>query len=85
MVKVGSGYTVIVLQSMSHIIFSIMGAIPFYFAWNMIASTYLTFLPKVYHHLPYWHIVSIFIICTYLGEQISKLTPKVISISQSNK
>ena len=67
-----------------NIAFSIVTAIPFYFSWNAIAPIYLDFIPKIYQHFPYWHIVGIFLVCTYIGEQINKLFPKLISISQSN-
>lgn len=66
-----------------NIAFSIATAIPFYYSWNCIAPIYLTFIPEIYWQLPYWHIVGFFLVCTYLGEQIKKITPKIISISQS--
>ena len=67
-----------------NIAFAIVTAIPFYFAWNCITPIYLDFIPIVYHNIPYWHIVGIFLVCTYIGEQIAKLTPKLVSVSQSN-
>ena len=65
--------------------FSIVTAVPFWISWNCIAPKYLLFIPGLYHKLPYWHIVGVFLVCTYLGEQINKLTPKIVSISQSNE
>ena len=68
-----------------NVAFAIVTAIPFYFSWNCIAPTYLYFIPKIYHNVPYWHIVGIFLVCTFLGEQIKKLVPKIVSVSQENK
>ncbi len=65
-----------------NVAFAIVTAIPFYFGWNCIADVYLTFIPELYQHLPYWDIVGFFLVCTYLGEQIYKLTPKIVSVSQ---
>ena len=67
-----------------NVIFSMVTAVPAYFSWNAIAPVYLSFIPEIYLNLPYWHIVAFFLVCTYLGEQIKKLVPKIISISQSN-
>jgi hypothetical protein len=64
--------------------FAIVTAIPFVFAWNCIAPKYLAFIPSVYQHLPYWHIVGLLIVTTIIGEQIGKITPKFINISQNN-
>jgi len=68
-----------------NIAFSIVSAIPMYFCWNCIASVYLSFIPELYQNIPYWHIVGIFLVCTFIGEQINKLIPKLISINQSNE
>jgi len=67
-----------------HVAFAIVTAIPFYYAWNCVADVYLNFLPKIFQQLPYWDIVAFFLVFTYLGEQINKVVPKIISISQSN-
>lgn len=67
-----------------NIAFAIVTAIPFAFSWNHIAPIYLDFIPKLYQNIPYWHMVGILLICTFVGEQIVKLTPTIISISQSN-
>ena len=34
--------------------------------------------------IPYWHVVGIFLVCAYLGEQINKLIPNLISVNQTN-
>ncbi len=65
-----------------NIAFAIVTAIPFYFAWNCLANIYFKFLPEILWQLPYWDIVAFFLVFTYLGDQIAKLTPKLISISQ---
>ncbi len=78
----GLEYVAAFIKVALNVAFSIMTAIPFYFGWNCIASIYLSFIPEIYWNLPYWHIVGFFLVCTYLGEQINKLTPKIVSVSQ---
>lgn len=80
----GLEYVAALVKVCFNIAFSIVTAIPFYFSWNCIAPEYLDFIPEVYQSLPYWHIVGIFLVCTYLGEQISKLTPTILSVKQEN-
>ena len=81
----GLEYLAAFIKICFNVAFAIVSAIPFYFAWNCTAPVYLYFIPKIYQKLPYWHIVGIFLVCTFLGEQLSKLTPKIISISQNNE
>jgi len=66
------------------IVFAIVTAIPFYFAWNAVASTYFKFLPEVWWKVPFWDIVAILLCAKFVGEIINNLTPKIISISQDN-
>lgn len=81
----GLEYVFALVKVLFNIAFAIITAIPFYYSWNCIAPVYLNnFLPNIYLKLPYWHIVGIFLVCTYLGEQITKLVPKIVSIKQSN-
>jgi hypothetical protein len=80
----GLEYILAIIKVLFNIAFAIVTAIPFYFSWNCVAPIYLNFIPELYHNIPYWHAVGIFLVCTYLGSQISKLTPKFISISQDN-
>jgi hypothetical protein len=80
----GLEYIVALVKVFFHAAFAIVTAIPFYYSWNCIAPVYLDFIPEVYQNIPYWHVVGIFLVCTYVGEQIGKLTPKLISISQEN-
>lgn len=81
----GLEYFMALMKIAFNVAFAIVGAWPSYYAWNCIAPIYLSFLPPIYLKLPYWHIVGIFLVCTFLGEQIHKLTPKFISVSQSNE
>lgn len=80
----GLEYLTAFIKVAFNVAFAIVTAVPFYYGWNRIASVYLPFIPDLYQTLPYWDIVGFFLVCTYLGEQISKLTPKIISVSQHN-
>lgn len=80
----GLEYIAALIKVFVNIAFSIVTAIPFYYAWNCVAPVYFNFIPIIYHQIPYWHIVGIFLVCTYIGEQIKKLTPKLVSVSQTN-
>jgi hypothetical protein len=62
------------------IVFSIVTAIPAVIAWNCIAPVYLSFIPKLYQHIPYWHVVAIFLVCTYAGQLINRVVPRIISV-----
>lgn len=66
------------------IVFALVIALPFSYAWNNVAYIYIPMLPEVYHDLPYWHTVCILFCLGTIGENIQKLTPKIISVSQSN-
>jgi hypothetical protein len=33
---------------------------PFYFLWNYLAPIYMSQLPSVYQHIPFWHCVGLF-------------------------
>lgn len=81
----GLEYILAMIKVLFNVAFAIVSAIPAYYAWNAIAPVYLDFIPMVYQNIPYWHIVGIFIVCTFLGEQVSKLTPKIVSVSQTNE
>jgi hypothetical protein len=76
----GLEYIISLMKISIDIGFAIITAIPTYYAWNCIAPIYFSFLADKYQNIPYWHIVSLFLICTYLGEQIEKIIPKLISI-----
>jgi hypothetical protein len=66
--------------------FAVVSAIIFRPAWNCVASNYLNdWLPEKFLELPYWHVVAIILTCSFIGEQIKKLTPKIINISNDSK
>ena len=78
----GIEYLFALIKIAFQVAFAIVSAIPFVIAWNAVAPIYLGFLPVIYHKIPYWHFVGIILVCSFLGEQIGKLTPKIISINQ---
>lgn len=77
----GLEYLLAALKILVNVGFAIVTAIPAKIAWNCVAPTYLNFIPEVYHHIPYWHMVAILLVCTFVGEQIRKLIPPIISTS----
>ncbi len=80
----GMEYILALSKIAFNLAFAIVTAIPTVFCWNCIAPKYLTFLPEIYLNIPYWHIMAIIFLCTVVGEQIKKLCPKLVSVSQSN-
>jgi hypothetical protein len=42
--------------------FSVSVSVPFYFLWNWLAPIYFYWLPDVYHSLPFWHCVGLFML-----------------------
>lgn len=81
----GLEYILATIKILFNIASAIISAIPACFVWNRIAPLYLGFIPELYQSIPYWHMVGIFLVCTFLGEQIQKLTPKIVSVSQTNE
>ena len=82
----GLEYILAFIKIAFNVAFAILSAWPMYYAWNCIAPIYLSnYIPKIFLHIPYWDIVAFFLVCTFLGEQIQKLTPSIINIHQSNK
>jgi len=82
----GLEYIIAFIKIAFNVAFAIVSAIPMYYSWNCIAPKYLaTYIPQQFLVLPYWHIVAIFLICTFLGEQIQKLIPTIVSINNSSK
>jgi hypothetical protein len=79
----GMEYVVALMKVFTQVGFAIVKAIPFYYSWNCIAPKYLAFIPEIYHHFNYWHVVGIFLVCSYVGEQISKLVPTIVNIKQT--
>lgn len=58
-------------------------AVPFWIFWTVcgIGSRYFYWLPEVYHAVPFWHCVGLFIVCDIIK---SCFIPKLASVSQSN-
>jgi hypothetical protein len=82
----GLEYLLALMKVFTQISFAIVSAIPFKIAWNTVASTYLTsYLPENLIHITYWKFVAIILTFTFIGECIQKITPKIISINNSNK
>ncbi len=59
---------------------SISMSVPFYIVWNALAPKYFYFLPEVYHSIPFWHCVGLFIIIPIL----KTLVPSIVNVSQNN-
>jgi len=77
-------------------IFSLFIAIPFYFVWNSMAPIYFYWLPDVYHEIPFWDCVFLFMLTSmvrvlvlgsYLrvGSYFHDLTENVKSIKRRLK
>ena len=81
----GLEYVLALMKVAINIAFALVTAIPFTIAWNGIAPKYFYFIPPLFQHFPYWHVVGFFLICTFIGEQIHKLVPTIISIEQNSK
>lgn len=67
------------------IVFSIVTAIPAVIAWNCVAPVYLKFIPVLYQHLPYWHVVAIFLVVTYVGQLVNRLVPRIVNVEVRSK
>jgi len=80
----GLEYILALIKILFNIAFAIITAIPFHIAWNNLAPKYLYFLPKVYQNTSYWEMVGLLLITIYVGEIIQRLTPKIVSITQTN-
>jgi len=80
----GTEYLIALIKIGFNIAFSIVNAIPMYFAWNCIAPKYLSeYIPSVFLNIPYWHIVGFFLVFTFIGENIQKLVPTIVKINQN--
>jgi hypothetical protein len=63
--------------------FAIVSAIPFCISWNAVIPVYFApYVPIQLHDISYWHFVGIILVFSFLGEQIKKITPTIVSISQ---
>jgi len=47
-------------------IYAFILAIPLWFIWNHLAETYFYWLPKVYHFVPFWHMVGLVMLVSIL-------------------
>jgi hypothetical protein len=54
-------------------------AIPFYFLWNELAPVYFYWLPRLYLHIPFWHVMGLFVLVAILK---TLFFPPSISINQ---
>jgi len=82
----GLEYIMAFVKVAFQVAFAIVSAIPFRIAWNAVVPVYFaSYVPDQLHNIPYWHFVGIILVFSFLGEQIGKITPKFISMSQSTK
>ncbi len=54
-------------------------AIPFKISWNYIASKYFYVIPEVFYNIPYFEFIAILLVIDFVGIQLNKLVPKIIS------
>lgn len=81
----GFEYFLALMKIAINVAFAIVGSIPLFYAWNLIAPIYLSeYLPKIYLKLPFWHIVSLLILLHFISEQVQALFPRLVSVSHSN-
>ena len=82
----GLEYILAFVKVAFQVAFAIVSAIPFRIAWNAVVPVYFApYIPEQLHNIPYWHFVGIILVFAFLGEQISKVVPKIVSISQDVK
>jgi hypothetical protein len=65
------------------VIFTTSTALPFWIAWTNcgIGERYFYFLPEVYHDVPFWDCVGVFLV---VGIIKGVFVPKIASVSQTN-
>jgi hypothetical protein len=82
----GFEYVIAFVKIAFQIAFAIVSAIPFRIAWNAVVPVYFAqYVPEQLHDISYWHFVGIILVFSFLGEQIEKITPRFIRISQETK
>jgi len=80
----GLEYILAFVKVAFQVAFAIVSAIPFYISWNAVIPVYFgTWVPTILWSISYWHFVGIILVFTFLGEQISKIIPKFISINDN--
>lgn len=59
-------------------------SVPFWLIWTAfgIGRRYFYWLPEIYQSIPFWNCVGLFIV---IGILKTVLTPRLVSVSQSNK
>lgn len=78
----GLEYLSALVKIMWNIAFAIVTAIPTWYCWNWIIPKYAaSYIPKMFQQLPYWDVAAILFLLTILGEQIKKLVPTIVSVS----
>ena len=81
----GLEYILAFVKVAFQVAFAIVSAIPFRIAWNAVIPVYFAdYLPEQFHNIPYWHFVGLILVFSFIGEQIAKITPKIVSISSTN-
>lgn len=80
----GMEYIPAFIKMFFELAFAVVTAIPFTICWNCVARNYLFMMPATYQKIPYWHMVAILYVITIIGQQVAKLTPKIVSVSQDN-
>lgn len=58
-------------------------AVPFWFCWTVcgLGQIYFYWLPTVYHNMPFWHCVGVFMILSILK---AVLIPKLVNVEQKD-
>jgi len=81
----GLEYILALVKILFQIAFAIISAIPFRIAWNTVIPIYFAeYIPSQLHNIPFWHFVGIILVFSFLGEQIQKIVPKFVSVTQTN-
>jgi len=80
----GLEYILALIKILFQIAFALVTALPAKLAWNCFAPIYLDFIPKLYQSIPYWHMVAFLLVVSIASEIVEKLTPKFVSITQTN-
>jgi len=58
-------------QDYSFGLFGAVGlSIPFFYLWNWLAPIYMSWLPSLYIHLPFWHTVGLFVLIAIIRATI---------------
>ena len=77
----GMEYVFALMGIMTQIGFAIVNAIPTWYCWNKVVPLYAAdYVPASMQILPYWHVACILFLITIIGEQISKLVPKLVTV-----